>query len=425
MTENQKRLRALLDRQSKERQRMAEIAKLESLTPEIRTELKTIEDGTPDLEMQIRAARTAVAADDEASQTGTDQNDAGDAETRERLELRNRCNVGAYVSAMLAGRSVTGAEAEYMQAAGIASGIPLDLWERDRPQPERRADAPTGAPSTVGVNLQPIQPYLFARAVLPRLGVAMPSAESGTYASATISAQAAGAAAAKAKDGVIESVEPTLTVTSATPKRVSARLSLRLEDIAAVGQENFEAALRDNMSMALSAELDNQGINGNGTAPNLSGILTRLSSYANTASTNKDTFATYHAIIAALIDGNWSETMGDLALCVGPLSMQNMVSTFATNDDSVSAYQSLMAKLQGLFTSSRMPDAASNVQDAIAVRMAHSVTKAVCPHWGRVEIDDIYTDSAKGIRHFTAHVILGDVILVQPSAYQKLRFKTA
>ena len=33
------------------------------------------------------------------------------------------------------------------------------------------------------------------------------------------------------------------------------------------------------------------------------------------------------------------------------------------------------------------------------------------------EIDDIYSGSASGTRHFTLHVLLGDVILIQPDAY--------
>ena len=44
----------------------------------------------------------------------------------------------------------------------------------------------------------------------------------------------------------------------------SARLELTIEDIAAVGQENFESILRENLSLALSAELDKQGLNGAG-----------------------------------------------------------------------------------------------------------------------------------------------------------------
>lgn len=421
MTENQKRLRELLDRQSQERGRMAELSRAESLDVETRAELDRIEAGTPDLERQIRAARMAVESDD-ASAARNHPEDA-DPETRERIELRNRCTVGAFLGAALRGGMVQGAEAEYAQAVGVASGIPIDLWELDRPAPETRADTVTAAPSTVGVNLQPIQPYLFARAVVPRLGVSMPSAATGTYASPTITGN--NTPAARRKGEAISSNDATITVTSATPKRISARLSLRLEDIAAVGQANFEAALRENMAMALSAELDNQGLNGNGTAPNLSGLLAGVTDYANTAPSAVATFSGWHGLFAELIDGNWAEMASHIHAAVGVETYRQLMGLFAANDDSVNALHSLKGQLGGLWTSERMPDAASNLQDAIAVRMGHSTTKAVCPHWGRVEIDDIYTDSAKGIRHFTAHVLLGDVILVQPSAYAKLRIYVA
>ena len=48
---------------------------------------------------------------------------------------------------------------------------------------------------------------------------------------------------------------------------------------------------------------------------------------------------------------------------------------------------------------------------------------AVCPHWGEVAIDDIYSGSIKAERYFTMHVLLGDVILVQPDAYAQVRFR--
>ena len=424
MTKNQARLRELLDRQSRERGRMAEIAGLDAdkITDEIREEEARIGSGTADLELQIRAARTAVEADEEASiVNGTE----GDPEKREIVELRSRAVLGKYLNAAIRGHLLDGAESELNAALGLTEGpatsIPFALWE---PKPEKRADVATGTPGSTGVNLQPIQPALFARAVLPRLGVAMPSAETGSYASATISTSLT--AAAKNKGHAQQSTAAALEVTTDTPKRISARLSLRIEDLAAVGQMNFEAALRENLSMALSAELDDQGLNGNGTAPNLSGIRTRLESYANTAGNVKETFQTFIQHVASLIDGNWAESMMDISLLLGPKSMENAVATFATNDDSVSVYKSLKDQLAGLFTSSRMPDPTnSNVQDAIAVRRAHAATIAVCPMWGSIQIDDIYSGSASGTRHVSMHVLCGDVILVQPEAWRKLRFKTS
>ena len=56
---------------------------------------------------------------------------------------------------------------------------------------------------------------------------------------------------------------------------------------------------------------------------------------------------------------------------------------------------------------------------------AGAMRTAVCPHWNEVSIDDIYSDSASGTRHFTMHVLLGDVILVQPNAYAQISFQVA
>lgn len=56
MTKNQKRLRELRERQSKERGRMAELSLVDELSDEQREELDTIERGTPNLERQLRAA---------------------------------------------------------------------------------------------------------------------------------------------------------------------------------------------------------------------------------------------------------------------------------------------------------------------------------------------------------------------------------
>ena len=79
-----------------------------------------------------------------------------------------------------------------------------------------------------------------------------------------------------------------------------------------------------------------------------------------------------------------------------------------------------------------MPDAASTVQAGILYRKGRSMMggegamrTAVCPHWNEVTIDDIYSGSGKGERYFTMHVLLGDVILVQPDAYAEISYKVA
>ena len=179
MTENQKRLRELRDRQSRERGRMSELAIADSLTDETRAELDEIEKDTADLERQLRAAQIAVDDEDrEAKSKGETAAVDGDPAQRERIELRNRASVGAFIVAALRGRAPDGAEAELQQAAGV-DGIPFELWQ---PPEQRREDrAITPAPGTVGVNLDVLRPFVFAPSVVSRLMVDMPEVPSGTF----------------------------------------------------------------------------------------------------------------------------------------------------------------------------------------------------------------------------------------------------
>ena len=429
MTAAQKKLRELRERQSKERGRMAELGMLDELTDEQRSELDTIEQGTPDLERQIRAA--TVAVEDEERDAQTRNAIEPDGELRERRELRGRASLVEYLMARLQGRMVAGAEAELAQAAEIRDGaIPIELW--DTPDTiERRADAATGAPGTVGVNLDRIRPAIFASSIAPRLGIEMPRVASGTFASATISTSLT--AEAKDKGAAEDATAAAFTVTSVTPKRISARLAIAIEDVAAVGQQNFESILRENLSLVLSDQLDDQAINGDGTAPNLTGIFQRLTDSADpTAVADFDAYAAAHA---GGVDGLWANTIKDVMIVVGPATYQQASRTFQTATNykgEMSAAAYAMMNAGSFWTNERMPDAASSIQQAILYRKGRSMMggagamrTAVCPHWNEVGIDDIYSGSASGERFFTMHVLLGDVILVQPAAYSQISFKLA
>ena len=309
MTDAQKRLRELLARQSQQRQRMAELAAMDELTDETRTELDTLERGTPDLERQLRAARIAVE-DEGAGETR--ETPEGDAETRERIELRGKARLTEYLLARAQGRLVAGAEAELCAAAGV-QGIPLELWDTEQRQDRETRDI-TPAPGTVGVNLDPIRPAVFANSIAARLGIDMPRVASGTYATGTIATSQT--ADTKAKSAAIAATAGAITVATATPKRVSARLELTLEDIAAVGQANFESILRQNLSLALSDELDDQAINGAGQDNDLTGVFQRLTDPAAPAA-GVAKFDTFVAAFAGGIDGLWANTVKDVAIVCG------------------------------------------------------------------------------------------------------------
>ena len=416
-------------RLSQVRQRLNAISGLEGadLTDEIRAESTALQSEFADLETRHQAAIVAEG------ETETRANETElDSEARERLELRSTASLTAYIRAALSGRQVDGPEAELRDAAGIGNGIPLELWDvAPAANGETRQDAATVAPGTVGVNLDAIRPAVFAASIAPMLGIEMPRVESGSYASATISTSLT--AAAQVAGAEAHATAAGFTVTSVTPKRISARLGIRVEDVAAVGQVNFESVLRENLSLVLSDALDSQVINGDGSSPNLSGIFARLTAPSDpTTVADFDAFATAHA---GGIDGLWSNTLKEVSVVCGPATMALAARTFQTatsykGELSSAAYA--MANTGGLWTNRRMPDAASDIQQAILYRMGRSMMggagamrTAVCPHWNEISIDDIYSGSASGERFFTMHVLLGDVILVQPDAYAQIAYLLA
>ena len=422
-------------RLSQVRQRLNEISGLEGddFTDEIRSEAQALQTEYRDLETRHQAAIVAEG-EGETRANGGGSGDL-DAEARERLELRSQASLTAYLRAALSGRQVDGREAELRDAAGIGDGIPLELWDVQSVNGNRetRADAPTGAPGTVGVNLDRIRPQVFANSIAPRLGIEMPRVSTGTYASATITTSLT--TGSHAKGSAAEATAAGFTVSSVTPKRISARLGIRIEDVAAVGQANFESILRENLSLVLSDALDDQAINGAGgnSGADLMGILQRLTDpSAPSAVADFDAFAAAHA---GGIDGLWALTLKDVAIVCGPATMELSARTFQTATNykgEMSAAAYAMANTGGWWTNKRMPDAASNIQQAILYRKGRSMMggagamrTAVCPHWNEISIDDIYSGSAQGERFFTMHVLLGDVILVQLDAYAQVAYQIA
>ena len=434
---------------------MTTLQKLERREREIRERLLAISrlegDGyTDDIKVEERAAQdeliglgqrkeTAKVAEAEAERRAESEKGAGvDAETRERIELRSKAMLSNYFLASARGRMVDGAEAELCAAAGV-SGIPIELWDVPQPLPEKRdaeGRAITPAPGTVGINLDPIRPAIFATSIAARLGIDMPRVASGTFATGTITTSAV--PDAKAKEAAIDATAGAITVTTATPKRISARLELALEDIAAVGQANFESILRQNLALALSAELDNQAINGAGANNDLNGLFQALGDPADPAA-EVETFDRMVAIFAGGVDGLWAGMANQVGIVVNPETYRLGLATFrdpptGTNggrgDMSFADYA--MKNYGGFWTNKRMPDKANHIAAGILYRMGRSgmgasagMRTAVCPHWGEVAIDDIYSGAAKAERYFTMHVLLGDVIVVQSDAYAQVAFRVS
>ena len=418
MTKSQK----LALEMSEKRQKINALLGKEDRTAEETSELDSATKRMGDAEVEYRAAVTVEEAEAEDARKAAGDPDP---EKRERIELRSKASLGAFFRAALTGRVVSGAEAE-LQAAAKVDGIPMELW--DVPTPESRSADPerrdvTPAPGTVGINLDPIRPAVFAPSVADKLMIDMPRVASGTYATGTISTSQTADGVAKGAD-VPQSVGA-ITIGTATPKRIGASLGLSLEDIAAIGASNFESVLRQNVSMVLSAELDDQMLNGDGSNNDLTGIFQRLTDPSAPAA-NAETWTRFLAIQSAGIDGLWATELEHIAMVVGVETYRLSAATFQGADSEESAASYLKRMGAGYWTNSRMPAKETHIQQGILCRKGRpGMRTAVSPTWGEISIDDIYSGARKGERYFTVSAIVGDVLIVQSGAYAQVAFRVS
>ncbi len=413
-------------RQSETREAINRLLGVEERTQEQDTELHELTETAQRLEVEYRAG-LAAEGEERAEVHATIQ----DSEARERESLRSRSLFGRYLTAHWRGRALDGPEAEFAAACAVGDGVPLALFE-ERRNVESHADASTAAPGTVGVNMQPIQQMLFAPSIAPTLRIDMPQVGSGTFATSTITT--ALTTATKGKGEAIESTSASMTVSTSTVKRISGRLTVREEDVQMVGVGNFESSLRENLQLVMSDAFDTQALTGDGSGNNLTGILKRLTD--PTDPTTVVDWDGFNGAFADQIDGLWSVDCTQVRMICGVDTYKKSVKTFrdrvidsgqrggvSLGSESAAAY--LMKTTGGWRTNKRMPAASSNIQAAVAVRTGRSVRTAVLPLYNRLAISDPYTSSASAETHFTVHVLCGDVVLVQPSAYAEVRFKLA
>ena len=303
--------------QSEHREKINALLLVESeLDDGQRGELAGLTTRMQHLELEYRAAEMADGPMETADDVPVVSKDQ-----RQRLELRSAAKLTNYLLSHAQGKMPSGAELELQQEAKV-NGIPAELF--DVATRETRADSL--APTTgTGINVDPVRPMLYARAVLPRLGVAMPRVGSGAYSTMTISAGLT--AAATTAGSAFDATAAVLTPQTTSAHRVTGRLSLRAEDIATVGPDNFESSLRQNLMLVMSDELDKLGLNGNGTAPNPEGLFPQL-----TDPTDGSVIVTWPLFVAAMaggIDGGpWAETLQEVMMLVNPETMRLAESTF-------------------------------------------------------------------------------------------------
>ena len=123
------------------------------------------------------------------------------------------------------------------------------------------------------------------------------------------------------------------------------------------------------MSLALSSKLDEQGLMGDGSAPNLQGIVSGITDDGAPGAQSDYKFFVNAA--AGGIDGIWAESLGDVILVVNPEVMRFTETTFLANSALPPAATYLRQNARGYMASSRMPAAvtAQKVAQCLRVRL--------------------------------------------------------
>ena len=382
------------------------------VTDAIRAEEGTLAAKLPALEREYREALTAEA-DERAHPTI-------DAETRERLELRSRARVGDVLAAFIDGGPVDGATAEYRSAMGLSGyEIPLDLFEPLAGRPvETRAvtEAPTDSP----IQVSPVQPYVYSRTQAAYLGVDIVGVGPGAHAFPALTTGTP--AGPKAKGVAADATAAVITASAKTARRITGAFEIAYEDLAVFPQ--LEDALRRDIPMAVSNNFDVQIVNGDGSAPNLASLRSQIT--AATAETTTETYGTYAAKAAALIDGRYASELRDVRQLVGLKTYENAIGLFATST-AVSAEESLVRRTAGFRATStdRIPAPSSHVQTGLA-RLGMAPMSAAVAVWGGIRlIRDELSEAKAGKILVTALQLASDVVIVHAGAFKATSFKLA
>ena len=403
MSPAQTKLRQLRERASKERGRMAELALVDELADEQRSELDTIERGTPDLERQLRAAGVAVE-DEEAEQREAAKAGAGpegDTEDRERAELRGKVKLGGYVAAAIEQRGADGAEAEYNAAVGIAGNrFPLELLS----PPEQRA-ARVEDRQVTGVDTATMPrtwlDRLFSGTAAEAVGVSMESVPTGKSSHPVTSMGAT--AAQRGKSEAAADAAWTLSVTEMTPKRNAVRLLFNIEDTARI--PGLESALTRELRMALTEGVDRAVFLGDNMATPDAGDIVGLTTAAglvekSISQTNKVKGSDTLQVFAELIDGKAAMMPSDLkavfAVGANTLWSHQLANTGASVDTTIAEF----LRRFGLnwMTRGDIEDTTADTEFAAFVGLGRGLDgSGVAAVWEAGElIRDPYSGAAKG-----------------------------
>ena len=403
---------------------MGELLDKEDRSDEDRTKLGELSREMRSLETDLQAA---LLIEEEPEEETRETGKGEDTEAKELDGLLQRASILPYFGEAVSGRDVQGVEHEVR--AGLlgdeARGglVPFELLLPD--EREERADAATtvaAAARSPGSQASVLQ-RVFTRSIAATLGVSMPMVEVGQ---ANFPVLASGTSASMVNAGTAKDAEAaTFTGVSLDPVRLSARYVFRYEDIAKL--RNYESVLRRDLTAAMTDAMDNQVVNGDGSAPNVNGFLAEL-----TAPMDPSAATTWNEWLKAHtdeVDGLNAYMLSDLRCVIGKASFSYLETLFRTgaqdNGPRASAAEYVSSRIGGGMVSSRIPAPASNIQLGIIAKTSYPGRNAVAPIWRAMElIRDPYTRASQGEVALTA-IMLWNFKIVRETGWALVKVRTA
>lgn len=393
-------------RQSEVRERINALLGTDDRSEAQEAELRELTTEAQGLEVEYRAAVAAEPPPDPGTATG-------DAETRERAEIRSRTGIADFLRAAATGGEVQGAAREFAQSCGchVHGKLPLAIFPEARErQPEVRAITP--GPAVDGM-VQPHVPYVFERTSAAALGVVFKTVGSGQVQIPAVTTPPP--ADAKAKDGAAPNTAAAVSLVSRAPKRIAGQFEVRVEDLAVYPP--LETVLQEAMRGAIGNETDEQTFNGDGQGENLTGLIqTAADSNVSGAS---ETYQSGVSRFAALVDGRHAYGLMDVRAVIGPSTYAHYMQAYRGNNADVPLADYLMMKLGLLRVSDRMPAVANNGQKGIVTLMASG--DPICVYvWDALEIiRDPYGGAGAGKVTITATALVSDIYVPHGTAQVK------
>lgn len=424
-------LRALLREDSEINQRLAEISAGRQ-TNATKEEAKRLLGRRASIQPKIREQLDSADPQPGTGHPTVPNHIRDPNESAEYRAIRGRCDLTRWVKSVISGSRLSdGAEAELASAAGCEEGdIPLGVisggdshmfldetvWgvRMEQPMIHHGRDAylhggvtieggraATGAPANAPWQMaRPTVPAAFSRTVLASLGVSMPNIPYGQanfprLATPPPSSPVAGGAPTP-------DTAAAYALEERRPVRIGGTFTVRDEDLAIFPQ--MQTDLSTAIRSAVGNELDNQGLKGDGSDPNLNGLLNQAAAVA--VADAKETHSSGVARFAELVDGHYAYDWAGIRAVMGPGTFALYAGLYRTNGDD-SLYDYLMGRIASLRVSNRVPDPQSSGQQ-IVVLLTGQPRLPELPLWGGIRLlRDPYTRGRQGETNVYASVLAG------------------